>query len=235
VTRITELPPSARRTLIAVLLAGSACVAAALTGAGGWTGQDLMALAGLALAGAVLEQFLLPMRHGTERQFFSVTDAVWMAGLLLARPSVLIVAVAVGVAAGQAARRVAPHKVAFNVAQYALSIAVAEGIFRAGHPLGVESRSWMLGIVAMAAYFAVNAGTVALMIAKVVRRPFWQVLTEPLRLTAVQWGGNMAVGVLGALVWSNQHLAVLLVMVPLAALHVAYRNYAHTRGLPLAA
>jgi hypothetical protein len=235
VARMTELPGSARRFLIAAVLAGSASIAAALAGVGRWTGTDVVAFAALAAVGAALEQFLLPTRQGTQRQFFSLTDAAWMVGLLLARPGVLIVAAAVGIAAGQAVRRVALHKVAFNVAQYAVSVAAAEAVFRAFHPVGVGPRSWLLAIVAMAVYFAVNTSVVAVMISMVVGRPFVRVLADPLRLTALQWGGNMAVGVLGALVWNNQHLAVLLLLVPLAALHVAYRSYAQTRGLTLAA
>jgi hypothetical protein len=228
---MTELPRRARGILIAVVVAGAAVVSAAVAGAGQWTGRDVLALAALAVAGAVLEQFLLPMRHGTERQFFSVTDAVWMAGLLLVRPGVLIVAAAAGIAAGQAIRRVASHKVVFNVAQYAVAVAAAEAVFKAFRPQGLEPRSWLLAILAMAVYFTVNTTVVAAMISAVADRPIIRVLADPARLTVIQWGGNMAVGVLGALVWSNQHLAVLLILVPLAALHVSYRSYAQARGL----
>lgn len=234
-TRMTQLPQRARVILIAVVMAGASVLAATLAGAGHWTGQDVLAFVALAAAGAALEQFLLPMRHGTERQFFSVTDAAWMAGLLLVRPGVLIVAAAAGIAAGQTIKRVAAHKVAFNVAQYAVSVAAAEAIFQAFHPQGIEPRSWLLAIVAMAVYFAVNTTMVAAMISAVVDRPLLKVLGDPLRLTVIQWGGNMTVGVLGALIWSNQQGAVLLLLVPLAALHVSYRSYAHTRGLAAAA
>jgi hypothetical protein len=170
VARIIELPRRAHTILMAVLLAGAAAVAAAVAGAGRWTGRDVLAFAVLAAAGAMLEQFPLPVPHGAERQLFSVTDAAWMAGLLLVRPGVLILAVAVGIAAGQTVRRVAPYKVAFNAAQYAVAVATASAVFHSFHAQGVEPRSWLLAIVAMAVYFALNAGMVAAMIAAVVGR-----------------------------------------------------------------
>ena len=94
-----------------------------------WNGADFLGLAALALATSITEQFPLEMRHRTETLYLALTDSMWAAGLVLARPGVLTMAVVIGVYLGLMFRKVPPHKIAFNLGQYVLSITVAEVVF----------------------------------------------------------------------------------------------------------
>ena len=62
--------------------------------------------------------------------------------------------------------------------------------------------------VAMLGYFAVNVSAVAMVIAVAERKPFLAVLARPFGLTAFQWAGNLAMGILGALTWDRNPAAL---------------------------
>src|SRR2546426_10354629 len=65
-----------------------------------WNGADIVGLAALALATSITEQFPLEMRHRTETLYLALTDSMWAPGLVLARPGVLTMAVAIRVHLG---------------------------------------------------------------------------------------------------------------------------------------
>jgi PAS domain S-box-containing protein len=222
----SELPLRARLLISLVTGAAAVGVALAIPAALRWTHRDLLAWAGLAAAGAAVEQFLLPLWHRTERQFFSLTDALWMGGLLLARPSVLILGVGAAILFGQTIRRVAPYKILFNVGQYILSVSAAEVVFQAIHPQSPTGPlAWLTGAVAMLAYFAVNAGAVGLVISLVVQKPFLSVMARPFTLNVLQWAGNMGIGILGVELWQNNLVGLPLLLVPALASYLAYQGW----------
>src|SRR5206468_11801761 len=87
--------------------------------------------------------------------------------LVLARASVVTIAVAVGVFIGHTLRRRAPFKVAFNVGQFVLALTAAELIVGAvREPEVLGPMSFLAVGLGMAAYAAVNAGLVALAISQ---------------------------------------------------------------------
>jgi PAS domain S-box-containing protein len=222
----SDLPLRVRLLIGLVTAAAAASIALAIPAAMRWTHRDLLAWAGLAAAGAVVEQFLLPLWHRTERQFFSLTDALWMGGLLLARPSVLILGVGAAILVGQSVRRVAPYKVLFNVGQYILSVTAAEAVFQAIHPARPTGPlAWLAGAVAMLAYFAVNTSTVGLVISLVVQKPFLSVMARPFTLNVLQWAGNMGIGILGVELWQNNRVGLPLLLVPALASYLAYQGW----------
>ena len=119
--------PLPARTLIALVVAGgTGCVVANLPDLGRWSRADALAFVLLAVGVAIGEQFQLPVRFGSERLNLSLTEAVWVGALVLARASVVTMAVALGVFLGHALRRRAPFKVAFNVGQFVLALTAAE-------------------------------------------------------------------------------------------------------------
>ena len=87
------LPVAARAFIILIAIGGAAAAAAMLARTPHWTIRDAAALLGLATAVAVSEQFWIELRHRTERENFSLTDALFVASLLLFRPSVTVLAV----------------------------------------------------------------------------------------------------------------------------------------------
>lgn len=216
----------ARLFIWAVVVAGLAAAAANLPEAARWTKGD--ALAALALAAGILltEQFTIKFRYGTETWNLSLTEALLATGLLLARPSVLTLAVGAGVLAGHIIRRLAAHKVAFNVGQFVLGVAVAEAI-RGLVPAAPadDPLAWGITVVSLSGFFLVNATSIALIISIVESKPFGVVLLRSLGLNLVHWAGNVAIGVLAAVVVTTTPYAGPLLLVPLILSYSAYRAW----------
>jgi hypothetical protein len=227
-----HLPRRAQLFITAVLLGGGAAIASRIPQITRWSSKDLLAWAGLALTVAVAEQFLIPLRHGTERQLFSLTDALWVAGLLLTRASVLTASVAAGVLIGQAVRRLPLYKVAFNAAQYVLAVSAAEVIHTALHaPALPATMAWVDAGIAMAAYFAVNAGLVAAVISLVQGRSAVPVLLVPLGFNLLNWAGNVGVGLMASLLWTTNKAGLPILVAPAVLTFLAYRAW--VQGLEL--
>jgi signal transduction histidine kinase len=220
------LPRPAATFIWAVACVGAAAAAAMLTRTPHWTARDAAAWAGLAAAVAVSEQFWIELRHRTERENFSLTDALFVGSLLLFRPSVTVLAVGAGALAGQAWRRVAPLKVAFNVGQFLLSLTAAVAVVDAigehgaGRPL-----AWLAAAAGMAAYLVINTSSVALVIALVEGDRFRKVVLPTLPLTVTHSAGNVAVGLLTVVVWDAEPAALPLLVLPLGLVYLAYRGW----------
>src|SRR5438034_5012009 len=120
-----------RVLVFAMVAAAAGGVAVRFAEVSRWNSRDVLGLIALTLATSITEQFPLEIRHGTENLYLALTDSMWAAGLILARPGVLTMAVAIGVYFGLLVRKVPPHKIAFNLGQYVLSITVAEVVFSA--------------------------------------------------------------------------------------------------------
>jgi signal transduction histidine kinase len=88
-----------------------------------------------------------------------------------------------------------------------------------------EPAAWGLAAVAAAAAFAVNESTVALAIALARREPVRPVLLNSLRVSALLWAGNVAIGLLAIVAWSGHPIGLVLVAVPLGLLYLAYRDW----------
>ncbi len=219
--------PALVRVLIAALsLGGIAFLAWRVPDIPEWTGKDVLAFAALTGAVALAEQFWIPWRHQTETENFSVTEATFAAGLLLVRPSVLTLAVAGGALVGVLAHRLPLHKAAFNLGQFVVGITLAQVVYAAFSPsASSDPRAWLAAAVAMSVFFAVNVGTVALVIALAEETPFLGVLTPTLALSILHWLGNVTIGVLAAVVWDTEPMGVVLVVLPLVLAYLSYRGW----------
>src|SRR5690242_10014869 len=127
----TPASPMAGGLILAVTAAGVAVVLAQVPHALEWTQAQLLAAGAICLATLAAELFPLHLRHTTETATFSVTDVVWTAALMLAVPSVLLIALAGGVLLSQAIRRMQVRKVAFNVGQFVVAMWLATLLFHA--------------------------------------------------------------------------------------------------------
>jgi hypothetical protein len=210
----------------AMALAGLAAVTlhmAALDGAGA---SAWLAVAGIAVAVTLTDQLTFDLPHGGELERFGLTDAVWVAAIVLAPPGTPTLGAAAGALAWQLLRRVPATKLIFNVAQVALALTAAEAVWGlAGQPLTpVQPAAWALAGAAAAAAFIVNESTVAAVISISSRTSFVAALPG-IRLTALQWAANVAVGLLAALAWYAHPLGLVLVLPPLVLVWLAHREF----------
>jgi hypothetical protein len=219
-----KLPLRARLLILVVAAEGVALVALRTIDATRWNSRELLAWVCLTAAITAAEQFTIPIPFLTETLNFSVTEGVWIAALILARASVLTLAVGAGVLLANSLRRFAPYKAAFNVGQFVLSVTVAQIVYGSFHVHGaLHPMTWLATGLAMAAYAAVNAGLVALIISLVERKSYRAVLLPPLRANALHFAGNTAIGTVGAILWAASPFAFPVVALLLAGGFITYQ------------
>jgi signal transduction histidine kinase len=223
---LTRLPTAARALIIGVVAAGGAAGAVAASWAFPLPARSAIALGLIAGAVALGSQFVLTFPHAGELEHFSLEEAVWVAGIVLAPHGVTTLGAIVGTVAWQYYRRVEPHKIAFNAGQVGIAVLAAELVFGLGEPHAVtEPATWLLAAVALAVCSAINAACVSLAIALVNDEPFLEVLLEPWRVTVLSWLGNVSAGLLAAIAWDASPWGLVLVAVPIALLYLAYRAW----------
>lgn len=223
----SALPLPARVLVGSVVLSGCLAVATNLRDVRTWGTSDILAFLGIAAAVAVAECFPIELSYSNEKVTYSLSDAVWTGALLLSPSSVLILAAAAGVLVGQSVQSWAPHKVAFNVGQFTIGIAAAAAAFDAlGSPPVNEPSSWAAAAIAMAAFQAVNTILMGAIIALTEHQPFWKVALVPTGV--VHWIGNLSLGILGALIWYTEPVALPLLLVPTVLTYQAYRGWLTT-------
>jgi signal transduction histidine kinase len=211
----------------AIVAAGAATAAGWLTAVPAWSGEDGLACLLILTATAVSERLPLVLVHRHERDVYTLSDAIWTAALLLAHPGAVALAVAGGVLIGEALARRPPLKVAFNAAQLLIGISAALGVFALlGSPPADEPAGWAAAALAMATFHALNTILVGAAIAHAEGRPVREMLLASTGLR--HWAGNVAVGILGALVWTAEPLGLPLLLIPVVLTFVAYRGWLRT-------
>jgi len=217
-------PTRARVLIAAVILVGAVTLAFRLPEIAAWTLLDLGLCAGLVALVAIGELFQLELPYRSEKVTFSISDAIWTAGLFLVPPSVLATGLVLGVLVGQLVQPWALVKVAFNAGQFLIGINVALVLFSAfGSPSVNDPLGWLAAAVAMAGFQVVNMTLMAGVISAIEREPFWSVALVQTRV--LHWVGNLAIGIVGALLWVAEPRAVPLLAVPLVLTFLAYRGW----------
>jgi hypothetical protein len=198
-------------------LGGAAFLAAAAACAyAGWGRPAMWAPFALAVAVAVSEVAVVHLAFGRQRWSFSCTDGAIGAALVLAGGGWTVGAVVVGVLVAQTARRQPRLKVWFNVAQFAVSTAVAAAF---AHWIG----GGLLGACAGMGWFwllnhALVAGAVAITSGRRLRGLLWA--SAP--MSALHTAGNTSVGLLAAWLTLNAPLGLLGLLVPMVLLWFSY-------------
>jgi len=227
----SELPGRARAWIAAVWLTALVLVAIQLPSVSTWNAQDAAAWLGLSVVAALLEQFTVRMSHGPEAENYSLTDAIWVPALIFAKPSVLTLAVLAGTLLGQMIRHWRWYKVAYNVAQFVISITVAQIVFGL---FDLPNRSlsltvWLAASVAMIAYFVLNELFIAFIISLIEGEPLRRLLVLPDGLNLLHAAGNLTIGLLAALVWSTGPVGIPLLIAPMVLVFLAYRGWLHAQ------
>lgn len=220
------LPVAARGFIVAVAAGGAAVLALHLPAVARWGPTEAASWSLLVLAMVVTEQFPVSMRHQEEGETFALTDAIWVAALIIVPTDVLLLAAAGGALLGQVVQHVPPQKIAFNLGQYLIGLGLAVAIYGiAGGGPPADPRSWLAAIGAMSVFFLVNEGSVAVIISLVTGKRLRDVLLPSLLISVLHWAGNMATGVLAALLWATAPVALVLLLAPLALSYLAYRGW----------
>jgi hypothetical protein len=221
---VRRLPVRAQSLVAVVTVGGAVSLLTRLPDLTNWRGSDLAAFVILAAGIMLAEQFQVPLRYGNETLNFSLTEALWVGALVLARPSVVTIAVATGVVLGQAMRRVAPYKAAFNAGQFLLALTAAQVVVEAVRSPGVLQPMTFVGVgLGMTVYTALNVGLVALAISQAQGKPFQTVLLPPLPKNLLHFGANTALGLVAIVMWHAAPGAVPVLVLPLAMCFLAYR------------
>jgi hypothetical protein len=220
-----RLPVPAQTLVALVATGGATCLLLRVPDVSHWGGLDLAAFL-LLTAGIVLtEQFQIPIRFGSEHLNLSLTEALWVGALILARPSVVTMAVAGGVLLGQVTRRRALHKLVFNACQFLLALSAAQVVVAALRSPGVLRPMTFVAVgLGMVIYAAINAGLVALVISLASGQPFQSVLLPPLPENALHFAANTALGLAALVMWHAAPGAAPVLVFPLAMSFVAYRT-----------
>ncbi|MFN2543316.1 MAG: sensor histidine kinase [Actinomycetota bacterium] len=220
------LPRNAKLLILGIVALGTAALAFRIPDVAFWRARDVLAWGGLVVASAVIEQFAIQLRHRTETLNFLLDDALWVGALLIAKPSVLTMAIVLGAVVGQRLQRWSLYKIAFNVGQFLVAITAAELVFRLFHATDPTTpAAWVAAAVGMFAYFVINVSSIALIISIVDERSFLSVVRPTLGLNVLHWAGNMAIGILGAVVYERAPIGLPLVVVPAILSYFAYRAW----------
>jgi PAS domain S-box-containing protein len=222
------LPRAVKILIGTATLLGVACVAIRVPDIARWGTADVLAVVVIAGLTIVTERCSIPLRRGSETVNFALTDGVWAGALLLVSPSVLTVAVLLGVGVGQALNRWKPYKIAYNVAQFLVGITLAEVAFTILRSWGdgpTDPILWAGVLGAMYITFAVNATAIMLVVSMVEGSRFLDLFRLPLSLNVVHWLGNMALGILGAILWTAEPVALVLMIAPVALTFTTYRRW----------
>jgi PAS domain S-box-containing protein len=215
--------PLAEALILAVTAAGIAVIAGQLHDAFRWTGPELVAAGALAVATLVTELFPLHLRHTTETATFSVTDVVLTAALVLAPRSVVLGAVAGGVLAAQTARGMSLRKIAFNAGQFVTAMWIAEMVFGLiPHAGPLDPATWVAAAAAMSLNFLANEVLVGLVISLMEHEPLGSVVLSSFGLDVLHAVGNIAIGIVAAVMWGLAPGGVLIVAVPVLLSYLAY-------------
>lgn len=223
-----SLPRSVRILIGTATLIGLGCVAIRVPQIVTWDQGDLFAVALIAALTIAAERCSIPLRRGSETVNFALTDGVWAGALLLVAPSVLTVAVLLGVGIGQALNRWKPFKIAYNVSQFLIGITAAEIVFHLAGNWGggpTDPMRWLAALVAMSVMFAVNASAITLVVSMVEGTRFVDVFRLPLAVNVLHWLGNMAIGILAAISWAMQPATLILMLAPVSLAYLTYRRW----------
>jgi PAS domain S-box-containing protein len=226
-TATSRLPAPARRMALAVAL-GATVLAGVTVVLHGGTPLHWLGVAGLA-AGITCGEVLrvdLPYRRGGNASF-DLSDAALAAGLLVLGPVEVVVASVIAMTLWQAIERVAPIKLAFNVAHYVAGAAAAALAVDAlaPRPGAVDLQAFGAVALGMGLFLVVNVVSVGGVIAFTSGRSWWRTVQGILAPTgALLAVGTLGLGLLVVLVHGSAAWALPALGVPVVLLYTASRD-----------
>lgn len=199
------------------LLAGVAVLVALGAAVGtGWGDPAWTAIAGLAVVVGCAETAVVHLAFGRQRWTFSLTEAAIAAALVYRPGAWTAVAVAIGVATAQRARRQERLKFEFNVAQFFAGTAIAAAVAQ------IAGGQIAGAIAGMGMFWLANNLLVAAAVAVMSGQKLFGLLRASAPLSAVHSAGTASLGLLAAWLAEHAPLGLLALVVPMLLLWLSY-------------
>jgi diguanylate cyclase (GGDEF)-like protein len=215
------LPFRLRALIAAVATAGLATlVVAAAVGRDAGVGP-LAEWIAFAVVLAFSWSFPLLVLRREETESFTFDEAFLVAAAMLLTPFGTILMFGVAAVVSRVALRRPLSRVAFNTGMVICASGLAVGVMSlVGGHRGVRPTDLATVVLGAAVFLVVNTVLVSAAIAVADDQPFWRTLADGAGFRLLQWTATVAVGLLGGLAGSAYSWALLLTLVPMAALHV---------------
>jgi diguanylate cyclase (GGDEF)-like protein len=186
----------------------------------------------LAIIFCLAESFPVHLDFRSETHSLSLSEVGIVLGLFFATPTSLVAALVVGAfVALVAVRRQRPLKVAFNLAEFALSAGIAVVVFRAltelGDPRGPVG--WVAAVAGAAAFGLVSVVLVAATITLAAGGAPWRELPTTVGLGLVGSLASASLALAAAVMLEADTRSVWLLVVPAACWALAFRAYGQQR------
>lgn len=167
------------------------------------------------------------------RTTFTIVEVAATAGLLLVGPGPAVVAVVVGTALAHVSRRLAPTKVLFNTAVIAVAASLAGAVMAVTPGVGPEVGGRpVLGVAAgMVGYVTVNLLAILGLLRRLGGTSAVEGMRDQLPLTVLTTVGQIATGIVAAVVTLTEPLLTPLVLAPVGAIHLAATGATRTTSL----
>jgi diguanylate cyclase (GGDEF)-like protein len=196
------------------------------------TGVSAIPVVALALLFALAEMFVVHLKFRHDAHTFSLSEIPLMLGLFFAAPGTVLLAQVIGGGAVLAVhRRQSLIKLAFNLANYAVSVLSAAIAFRlvlgAGDPLG--PRGWVAGSTAALAASVVAVAAIYLAVSLSDGRPAPREFLRPFSFAAFGALVTSSIGLIAVEVLASHPLGELLLVVPTVGLYIANHAYVGER------
>ncbi len=201
---------------VRAVAAMAAVIAVAAGAVDGWGSPAWWALPVLAAGVALSEIAVVHLQFGRQRWTFSLTEGALGAAWAVGTGAWSVVAVALGIAIAQVARRQPSLKLQFNVATFA--VASALGSLVAGRTGGGAPGA----VAGMVVFFLLNHGLVGVAVSLTTERRLVPLLVSSAPLSAVHTAGNSSIGLLAAYLAVTAPIGLLGLAVPLALLWSSY-------------
>lgn len=176
---------------------------------------------------------VLNLDHGRSREFINLAEAAIALNILIFDASLALAITLAAVALANVIHGRPAIKIAFNLAQYTVSMVAALvcflGVAGNAHPL--SARGLIALGLGMAAFGVVNAVSMAGLVARLQGSSFASVLRGGASLSGLMLFGNTAVGIVTAVVWQARPELAVLMLAPAVTLHLAYRGVVRSAEL----
>lgn len=213
--------------LALVIFMGTATISVALINSYEWISAHLLVFFALAVATTLAERFVINLTLTRQTMSFSVSEVAITIGVLSLPAGPFVLAIALGMAMGQAIRRRPILKASFNTAMYAVSAAGAASAFQMVYNGG---RGWLAAILAMAVFFAMNQTILAIIVSLTDARPFTEIMKLGIPILTAVWAGGVTIGILGNELLSNDPGSIWPLAVPFVLCYAAYKALVNTRA-----